>query len=111
MKYKYSLFLYYNDVRLLKHQTDFQCWEQFYKSCSEPFIRNSMYEKGETLQTITQACTVCLLHYLQYVKKGYTLSWEDAKLVLCSYFTLFKFNKITDDNIILIKNKWIYKKE
>jgi len=105
MKKDYTLYLYYNDIRLLKHKTDYSSWEQFYKDASEPFIRNSISEKGENLQTITQACIVCLLHYLQYVKRGYTLSWEDCKLVICSYFTLFKFNKITDDNIILIKNK------
>ena len=104
MKYKYSLFLYYNDVRLLKHQTEYSTWEQFYKSCSEPFIKDSMSRK-ENITTITQACIVCLLHYLQCIKRQYTLSWEDCKLVLCAYFTLFKFNKIDSTNIILIKNK------
>ena len=104
MKKKYTLYLYYDDIRLLKHQTEYSTWEQFYKSCSEPFIKDSMSKK-ENITTITQACIVCLLHYLQYVTKGYSLSWEECKLVLCSYFTLYKFNKINDDNIILIKNK------
>lgn len=105
MNYPYTLYLYYNDVRLLKHETDFTGWEQFYKILSLPFINDSLYNKGQTLGSITIACRLCLAQYLDYVKKGYTLSWEECKLVLCSYFTLYKFNKISDDNIILLKNK------
>ena len=104
MKKKYSLYLYYNDIRLLKHQTNFKYWEQFYHCLSEPFIKDSMSRK-ENLTTITIACRLCLNHYLQCLTKNYSLSWEDCKLVLCAYFTLFKFNKIDSTNIILIKNK------
>ena len=105
MKYSYTLYLYYNDVRLLKHKTDYSSWDQFYKIVSLPFINDSLYNKRQTLVSITIACRLCLSQYLDYVKKGYTLSWEECKLVLCSYFTLYKFNKISDDNIILLKNK------
>jgi len=104
MKKDYTLYLYYDDIRLLKHKTNFDSWELFYHCLSEPFIKDSMSRK-ENLATITIACRLCLSQYLDYVKKGYTLSWDECKLVLCSYFTLYKFNKISDDNIILIKNK------
>ena len=103
MKDTHRLYLFYKDELCVKIRSPSDDWEFFYKEISEPIIKSGL-EKFN-LKQIPIACRkFCDLMY-EKVLNGEKLSWDDKKMFMGAYFTLYKFNKIKSDNFIFLKIK------
>ncbi len=103
MKDKYRLYLYYNNELFIKCKSPTDDWRFFYKEISEQIIKTGLEKYN--LKNIQKACRLHCDIMFDKVQNGDRLSWEDKKMLIGSYFALFKFDRIRDTNFLFLKIK------
>ena len=103
MKSTHRLYLYYKDELCVKCKSPTDDWDFFYQELSEPVIKTGL-EKYNFKQ-IPIACRKFCDIVWEKVLNGEKISWDDKKMFIASYFTLYKLNKIKHHNFIFLKIK------
>ena len=103
MKSKYKLFLWYKNELCVTCTSPTDKWDFFYQKLSEPLIKTGF--KTHNFQQIPLACRKYCCLIWEKKLNGDKISWEDKKLFIGSFFTLYKLNKINSDNFMFLKIK------
>ena len=104
MKYKYNLYLYYNDIRVGKYPVDKDDIDEAYNEMSKELIMDGL-RKGVNIKSQVKFFKSYCNKISKMVDDCYKVKASDFLMFLSCYIALIKFNEIECTDYFFMKRK------